>query len=112
MPEITFLQKDGTARIVDAPENWSLMQIAQHHAIKGIDGICGGVMACATCHVYIHPDWLARVAAADNEKTEEEEDTLDTAFDVRKTSRLSCQIKITQALDGLIVALPGAKTEW
>jgi 2Fe-2S ferredoxin len=112
MPKIIFLHKDGSQQIIEAAENTSIMHIATQNKVAGIDGICGGSLACATCHVYIHPDWQERVSAADNEKTEEEDDTLDTAFDVRSTSRLGCQIKITNALDGLIIALPGAKTGW
>ena len=111
MPKVTFLQTDGNAQEVDAEENWSLMQIAVENKIKGIEGACGGSMACATCHVYIHPDWEERVTAQDNEQSEEEEDMLDMAFDVRETSRLGCQVKVTNALDGLIVALPGTEIE-
>lgn len=109
MTKIVFLLKDGTKQTVQAPENWSIMQIAKLHGIDGIEGACGGAMACATCHCYIHPDWAARVEAQDNEQTEEERDILDTAFDVRATSRLGCQVKINAALDGLAVALPGVK---
>ena len=108
MPKITFIQPGGEEQNVEAPENWSVMQIATANGIKGIEGVCGGSMACATCHVYIHPDWQDRVNASENEKTEEEEDTLDTAFHVRKNSRLGCQIKISNDLDGLIVILPSA----
>lgn len=109
MPKVTFLQPDGSQNEIDAEENWSLMQIAVEHKIKGIEGACGGSMACATCHVYIHPDWEERVTAADNEQSEEEEDMLDMAFDVRDNSRLGCQVKVTNDLDGLIVALPGTE---
>lgn len=112
MLKVTFIHKDGTAETIDAPENWSIMQIAVDNKVKGIEGACGGSMACATCHIYLHPDWKERVNAEDNEQSEEEEDMLDVAFDVRTTSRLGCQIKVTQALDGLIVALPGADTGW
>lgn len=104
---ITFLHPDGSAQTIQAEPNLSLMQIALEHSVPGIEGICGGSMACATCHLYIHPDWQARVTAEDNEQSEEEIDILDTAFDVRETSRLGCQVKVTPALDGLIVALPG-----
>jgi 2Fe-2S ferredoxin len=112
MPKITFLFKDGSRREIDAPENWSIMQIAVDNGVEEIEGACGGSMACATCHVYVHPDWAARVEAQDNEKSGEEEDILDTAFDIREQSRLGCQIKITDALDGLVVALPGTDTGW
>lgn len=112
MPKITYLQPDGSKQEIDAPENWSVMEVAVDNKVPGIEGACGGSMACATCHVYVHPDWVKKVEAEDNEKTFEEEDILDTAFDIRDTSRLGCQIKITDALDGLVVALPGTKTDW
>jgi 2Fe-2S ferredoxin len=76
--------------------------------IEEIEGACGGAMACATCHVYVHPDWWGKVLPSDGEVTHEEHDMLDLAFDVRDKSRLSCQIVMREDLDGLIVALPGA----
>ena len=111
MPKITFLQADGTSQTVNADENISVMHAAKENHVPGIEGVCGGCMACATCHVYIHPDWKARVEAEDNEQSEEEIDMLDTASDVRETSRLGCQVKLTNALDGLVVALPGTTAE-
>ncbi len=112
MPKITFLFNDGRERTIDAPENWSIMETAVNNEVHEIKGSCGGCISCATCHVYIHPDWMDKVTAADNEQSEEEEDKLDVCFDVRETSRLGCQVKLTKALDGLIVALPGTKTDW
>ena len=112
MPKITFLHKDDRKTEVDAPENWSIMQVAVENGITEIEGACGGSMACATCHCYIDPAWEQRVETEDNEKSEEEEDILDTAFDVRETSRLGCQVKLTSALDGLTIALPGTNTKW
>lgn len=112
MPKITFIHKDNRRTDIDAPENWSIMQVALAHGIDEIQGVCGGAMACATCHCYIDPAWEERVTAEDNEQCEEEEDMLDTAFDVRETSRLGCQVKITNALDGLIIALPGSNVDW
>jgi 2Fe-2S ferredoxin len=112
MPKITFLLKDGSSQTVDAENNWSLMQVAVEHKIEGIIGECGGAMACATCHCYIHPDWKDKVTAQDNEQLIEEDDILDMAFDIRETSRLGCQIKVNDALDGLIVAMPGTETDW
>ena len=108
MPKITFIRKDNSRTEIDAPENWSIMQVAVDHGIEEIEGACGGAMACATCHCYIDPTWEARVVAEDNEKSDEEEDMLDTAYDVRPTSRLGCQVRLTEALDGLIIALPGS----
>ena len=112
MPKITFLRQDGSQKEIDAPENWSIMHVAVNQGIEEIEGACGGCISCATCHVYVHPDWVERVEAQDNEQSEDEEDILDTAFDVRETSRLGCQINLTDDLDGLIVALPGTKTDW
>lgn len=112
MPRITFLHKDGRETTIDAPENTSIMEAAVDNGIDEIEGACGGAMACATCHCYIHPEWEERVIAQDNEKTDEEEDMLDLAIDVRDTSRLGCQVRLTQELDGLVVALPETKTGW
>ena len=77
MPKITFLHKDGRKTEIDAPENWSIMQVAVENGIDEIEGACGGAMACATCHCYIDPAWEERVTAEDNEKCDEEEDTDD-----------------------------------
>lgn len=112
MPKVTFLQPDGTLNIVNAEPDWSLMQIAVENKVPGIEGACGGSMACATCHVYIHPEWVQKVIGQFNEQCDEERDILDTAFDIRETSRLGCQIRVTEALDGLVVALPGTRTNW
>lgn len=83
------------------------MEIAHKHGID-IEGACGGCLACATCHVIVKPEWFDKLS----EIRPEEEDMLDLAFDLRKTSRLGCQILMDDALDGITVALPGAKTEW
>src|SRR5690606_17506618 len=112
MPKITFIMPDGTPNEVEAPPGLSVMEIAQKHGIDQIEGACGGSLACATCHVYVHPDWVAATMPDDGEKSPEEEDMLDLAFDIRKTSRLSCQIMMDEKLDGLVVALPGTATNW
>jgi 2Fe-2S ferredoxin len=112
MPKITFLQPDGSSQTLQAENNWSIMQVAVDNNVPGIEGACGGSMACATCHCYVHPAWMEKVSNEDNEQSDEERDILDTAYDVRDTSRLGCQIKLGDALDGLIVALPGTKTDW
>lgn len=80
----------------------TLMESAVKNMVPGIDADCGGACACATCHVYIEPDWLE----ATGDREEMEEDMLDFAFDVQETSRLSCQIRISDALDGLVVRIP------
>jgi ferredoxin, 2Fe-2S len=106
MPKMTFILRDKTPFEVDAPIGLSVMEIARKAAINEIEGACGGSLACATCHVVIHPDWYARILP-DGGKSLEEEDMLDLAFDLAKTSRLSCQIMMREELDGLVVALPG-----
>jgi 2Fe-2S ferredoxin len=111
MPKMTFIMPKGEPKVVDAPNGLSVMEIAQKNDIDQIEGACGGSLACATCHVYIHPDWVEKTLPEDG-KSMEEEDMLDLAFDIRKTSRLSCQIMMSDKLDGLIVALPGTKTGW
>ena len=107
MPKITFIEKSGTALEVDAPLGLSVIEIARKNGVA-IEGACGGCLACSTCHVIVHPDWYEKL----NEIKENEKDMLDIAFDIQKTSRLSCQILMTKELDGLIVALPGAKPPW
>ena len=112
MPSITFIYADGTEKQVDAPVGLSVMEIAQKNDIDPIEGACGGSLACATCHLYVHPDWWGKALGDEDSITEEEEDMLDLAFDIRDKSRLSCQIQMTEDLDGMIVALPGADVDW
>ena len=103
MPKMTFVERDGTRREVDAPLGLSVLEIAHKHSVD-IEGACEGSLACSTCHVIIDPAWFARLA----QPTEDEEDMLDLAFGLEKTSRLGCQIVMTEALDGLVVRLPAA----
>jgi len=112
MPSIHFLLKDGTKKTVDAPLGLSLMEIAVKEGIEEIEGACGGGLACATCHLYVHPDFKAQTMPEDGEISEDEEDMLDLAFDVRDRSRLCCQIIVDETLDGLTLALPGTKMDW
>ena len=112
MPKITFIRADNNHVEVEAPENWSVMQVAVENGINEIVALCGGAMACATCHCYIDPAWKERVDAQDNEQSDEEQDMLDMATDVRDCSRLGCQVKLNGALDGLVVALPGSDVDW
>lgn len=112
MPTITVIQTDGSKKDIEAEEGWSLMEILRDVPFEVIEGACGGSMACATCHMYVHPDWADKVVAQDSEKTDEEEDMLDLAFDLNDYSRLGCQIRMSKELDGLVVALPGAKVDW
>jgi 2Fe-2S ferredoxin len=101
MPRMTFIERDGTRREVDAPLGLSVLEIAHKHGID-IEGACEGSLACSTCHVIVDPAWYPRLARP----TEDEEDMLDLAFGLEKTSRLGCQIVMTEALDGLVVRLP------
>ena len=102
MTKLTFIGHDGTKHDVDAENGSTVMENAIKNQIPGIDAECGGACACATCHVYIAEDWVAATGKAEPM----EEDMLDFAFDVRDESRLSCQIKVTEALDGLVVQVP------
>lgn len=101
MPKMTFIQRGGVRMEVDAPEGFSLLDIAHRNDID-IEGACEGSMACSTCHVVIEEEWFARLEPP----SEEEEDMLDLAFGLTRTSRLGCQITMTEALDGLTVRLP------
>ena len=112
MPNITFLFKDGTEKQVEAQAGLSLMEVAIQNDIEAIEGACGGGLSCATCHLYVHPDFRSKTMPEDGEVSEDEEDMLDLAFELKPTSRLSCQIIMRDDLDGLVVAVPGAKVEW
>ncbi len=112
MPHIHFFQIDGTTITVDAPIGLSVMEIGVKHSMDKIDGACGGSLACATCHVYVHPDWWDKVLPDEGDVSEEEEDMLDLAFNLSKKSRLSCQIIMREELDGLTLAIPGSKPDW
>jgi 2Fe-2S ferredoxin len=101
MPKMVFIERDGTAREVDAPLGLSVLEIAHRNKID-IEGACEGSLACSTCHVIIDTDWYDLL----KEATEDEEDMLDLAFGLTATSRLGCQIIITEELDGLTVRLP------
>lgn len=101
MPKMVFIERDGTRKEVDAPLGLSVLEIAHRHGVD-IEGACEGSLACSTCHVIVDPSWYGKLAVA----TEDEEDMLDLAFDLQETSRLGCQLIMTEALDGLTVKLP------
>ena len=101
MPKVTFIDRDGTRIEVDAPVGLSLLELAHRNNID-IEGACEGSLACSTCHVIVDDDDFDRL----EEPTEDEEDMLDLAFGLTKTSRLGCQIIVTEELDGLTIALP------
>ena len=102
MPKITYIEQNGKERTVEVPVGWSVMEGAVKNRVPGIDADCGGACACATCHVYVDPSWLAKLP----QRQEMEEQMLDFAQDVKANSRLSCQIKVSAALDGLVVRTP------
>ncbi len=103
MPKMIFVERDGGRREVDAPLGLSVLEIAHRHGID-IEGACEGSLACSTCHVIVDPEWYELL----KEASEDEEDMLDLAFNLTRTSRLGCQITITEELDGLTVRLPAA----
>jgi 2Fe-2S ferredoxin len=102
MPKITYIEHNGRAHTVDVPVGWSVMEGAVNNQIPGIDADCGGACACATCHVYVDPAWRDKLPP----REEMEASMLDFALELKESSRLSCQIKVTEALDGLIVRMP------
>jgi len=105
MPSVTFIAHDGTSRQVTVPPNTTLMRAAVDNGVDGIIGDCGGACACATCHCYVDAAWADRLAPPqDGEKA-----MLDCVIDPAETSRLSCQIKLSEELDGLVVRLPVAQ---
>jgi ferredoxin, 2Fe-2S len=101
MPKMTFIQRDGSRREVEAPVGLSVLEIAHRNDID-IEGACEGSLACSTCHVIVDAEWYELLKDA----TEDEEDMLDLAFGLTQTSRLGCQIIMTEELDGLTVRLP------
>ena len=102
MAKITYIEHNGTSHTVEVKNGLSVMEGAVQNNIPGIDADCGGGMACATCHVYVKEEWFDKV----NIKSEGEDDMLDQAYEPNKQSRLSCQISVTDDIDGLIVNLP------
>lgn len=102
MAKITFIEHGGTEHTVDAETGMTVMEAAIKNSVPGIEAECGGACACATCHVYVDPAWTEKVG----KREDMEEDMLDFAFEVEENSRLSCQIKVTDALDGLVVRVP------
>lgn len=103
MPKLTFIERNGEKREVDAPTGLSVMEVAHKYNVD-IEGACEGSLACSTCHVIVDPEWFDKLS----EPSEDEEDMLDLAFGLEKTSRLGCQIVMSEALDGLVVRLPSA----
>ena len=105
MPKVTFVAFTGGAHTVEVPVGTTLMRAATDNRVPGIDGDCGGNCACATCHVYVDPDWSERAGA----RTAMEEEMLNLVAEPRENSRLACQITLTDALHGLVVRTPEAQ---
>lgn len=106
MPRITFILNDGSRRDIEAPVGTSVMKAALDSGIPGIEAECGGCLTCATCHSYIDDEWAPRLEPA----TDEEAIMIDCAIDVRPTSRLTCQVRLTDALDGMVIHIPKSQT--
>ena len=102
MTKITYIENNGKEHTVDVQNGLTVMEGAVQNDIPGIDADCGGSMACATCHVYVKDDWYNKL----DEKSEGEDDMIDQAYDPKKNSRLSCQITVSDKIDGLVVYLP------
>ena len=102
MPKITYIEHNGQTHIQEVPNGLSVMEGAVQNNIPGIDADCGGSCACATCHVYVEEKWFNKLP----NKESAEEDMLDMAFEPSKFSRLTCQITVTDDLDGLVVKMP------
>ena len=101
--QVVFIDSMGERRDVSSREGQSLMEAATMAGVPGIDADCGGACACSTCHVYVHPDWVGKLPP----KEDMEEDMLDFAYEPNpERSRLTCQLKVTDALDGLVVQMP------
>ena len=102
MPKITYIDNEGTSRTVEVEKGLSVMEGAIQQNIPGIDADCGGSMACATCHVYVEEKWFDKLPKAEDAEV----DMIDMAHEPKKNSRLSCQLIVTDELDGLIVTTP------
>jgi len=105
MAKVTYIEHSGKSHTIEIVNGLSVMEGAVQNEIPGIDADCGGGMACATCHVYVKEEWFDKLS----KKEDGEEDMLDMAFEPNKFSRLSCQLLISDELDGLIVSLPSSQ---
>ena len=102
MPKITYITSDAKVHSIDVENGLTVMEGAVQNDIPGIDADCGGGMACATCHVYVKKEWLNKLQKAEDA----EQDMIDMAFEPKKNSRLSCQLIVSEELDGLVVTTP------
>ncbi len=106
MPKITYRDFQGNSKTIEVENGLSVMEGAIQNDIPGIDADCGGSMACATCHVYVNDEWFSKISKAEDA----ENDMIDMAFEPKKNSRLSCQIIVSDELDGLEVSTPKKQT--
>ena len=106
MPKITYIDSSGNSKTIDVANGLSVMEGAIQNNIPGIDADCGGGMACATCNVYVKEEWLNKL----DKPEDAEQDMIDMAFEPKKNSRLSCQLIVSDKLDGLIVTTPSKQT--
>ena len=106
MSKITYIDSSGNSKTIDVANGLSIMEGAIQNNIPGIDADCGGGMACATCHVYVKEEWLNKL----DKPEDAEQDMIDMAFEPKKNSRLSCQLIVSEKLDGLIVTTPSKQT--
>ena len=106
MPKITYIDSSGNQKTIEVSNGLSVMEGAIQNKIPGIDADCGGSMACATCHVYVKEEWFNKLPKAEDG----EQDMIDMAFEPKKNSRLSCQLIVSDELDGIVVTTPSKQT--
>ena len=106
MPKITYIDNEGNSKTIDVENGLSVMEGAIQNNITGIDADCGGSMACATCHVYVEEKWLNKIPKAEDAEV----DMIDMAFEPKKNSRLSCQLIVSDELNGLTVTTPSKQS--
>ena len=106
MPKITYIDSNGNSKTIDIANGLSVMEGAIQNNIPGIDADCGGGMACATCHVYVKEEWLNKL----DKPEDAEQDMIDMAFEPKKNSRLSCQLIVSDEMDGLVVNIPSKQS--
>ena len=106
MPKITYIESSGNKKTIEVDKGLTVMEGAVQNNIPGIDADCGGSMACATCHVYVKEEWFNKLPKAEDA----EQDMIDMAFEPKKNSRLSCQLIVSEELDGLVVTTPSKQT--
>tara|TARA_B100001123_G_scaffold376801_1_gene443744 strand:- start:109 stop:429 length:321 start_codon:yes stop_codon:yes gene_type:complete len=106
MPKVTYIDSSGNKKTIDIPNGLTVMEGAIQNKIPGIDADCGGSMACATCHVYVKEEWFNKLPKIEDG----EQDMIDMAFEPKKNSRLSCQLVVSDEMDGLIVTTPSKQT--